>query len=158
MGGVTAAAAAKACDDLLAHVLARGSTDNLTVILIIPGPPPAVSAEQLGTPQHSFYHHHTVHSNSMSSVNSSVRKHASPKGSSAHLLTPDLAASTEIDLPAAYCTEGVDAEAAAASPQVATSLSRIFAAAAVDDDDEDDSPICSAARNHKKQLLFEEHS
>lgn len=58
--------AAKACDDLLAFVLSRGSTDNLTVILIIPGAPPAVSATQLGSPEHSFYRLH-----SMRSVNSS---------------------------------------------------------------------------------------
>eukprot|EP00981_Chlorochromonas_danica_P011723 scaffold4233_cov180-Ochromonas_danica.AAC.14 len=62
VGGVSTAMAAKACDDLLAFVLSRGSTDNLTVILIIPGAPPAVSATQLGSPEHSFYRLHSVRS------------------------------------------------------------------------------------------------
>lgn len=41
VGGINATAAAKVCDDLLAECLDKGSHDNMTVILLIPSPPPS---------------------------------------------------------------------------------------------------------------------
>lgn len=58
VGGVNTQAAAKAADELIKECLARGSHDNMSVIIVAPGAPPSVVSSNPPSTTHSTKKQH----------------------------------------------------------------------------------------------------